>query len=79
MLPAGEHVSDVYLGDAGVLAAAAPATLLIDSSTIDVETSRAWRRREGRGFPWSMRRCPAALPARRRNADLHGRRLQRSV
>src|SRR3981189_559494 len=41
MLPAGEHVRDVYLGDAGVLAAAAPATLLIDSSTIDVETSRA--------------------------------------
>jgi 3-hydroxyisobutyrate dehydrogenase len=36
MLPAGEHVRDVYLGDAGVLAAAAPATLLIDSSTIDV-------------------------------------------
>ena len=31
MLPAGEHVRDVYLGDAGVLAAAAPATLLIDS------------------------------------------------
>ena len=27
MLPAGEHVRDVYLGDAGVLAAAAPATL----------------------------------------------------
>jgi 3-hydroxyisobutyrate dehydrogenase len=51
MLPAGEHVRDVYLGDAGVLAAAAPATLLIDSSTIDVETSRAVAQAaEGRGL-----------------------------
>jgi 3-hydroxyisobutyrate dehydrogenase len=40
MLPAGEHVREVYLGDGGVLAAAAPGTLLIDSSTIDVETTR---------------------------------------
>ena len=52
MLPAGEHVRDVYLGDAGVLAAAAPATLLINSSTIDVETSRAVAQAaEGRGLP----------------------------
>src|SRR6185312_3241773 len=34
MLPAGEHVRKVYLDD-GMLAAAAPGTLLIDSSTID--------------------------------------------
>ena len=40
MLPAGAHVRDVYLGDGGVLAAVAPGTLLIDSSTIDVETAR---------------------------------------
>jgi len=40
MLPAGEHVREVYLGTDGVLAAVAPATLLIDSSTIDVETAR---------------------------------------
>ncbi len=40
MLPAGEQVREVYLGDDGVLAAAAPGTLLIDSSTIDVETAR---------------------------------------
>jgi len=40
MLPDGEHVRDVYLGDNGVLAAAAPGALLIDSSTIDVETAR---------------------------------------
>jgi 3-hydroxyisobutyrate dehydrogenase len=40
MLPAGEHVREVYLGEGGVLAAVAPGTLLIDSSTIDVETAR---------------------------------------
>jgi 3-hydroxyisobutyrate dehydrogenase len=40
MLPAGDHVREVYLGEGGVLAAVAPATLLIDSSTIDVETAR---------------------------------------
>ena len=40
MLPAGEQVREVYLGDGGVLAAVAPGTLLIDSSTIDVETAR---------------------------------------
>jgi 3-hydroxyisobutyrate dehydrogenase len=41
MLPAGSHVREVYLGAAGVLAAAGDDTLLIDSSTIDVETARA--------------------------------------
>lgn len=40
MLPAGEHVREVYLGEGGVLAAVAPGTLLIDSSTIDVESAR---------------------------------------
>ncbi|MFP6743071.1 MAG: 3-hydroxyisobutyrate dehydrogenase [Alphaproteobacteria bacterium] len=40
MLPAGEHVRDVYLGDGGLFAAARPGALLIDSSTIDVETAR---------------------------------------
>jgi len=40
MLPAGEHVREVYLGGGGALAAVAPTTLLIDSSTIDVETAR---------------------------------------
>src|SRR5438270_10497709 len=41
MLPAGEHVREVYLGEEGVLAAAPAAALLIDSSTIDVQTARA--------------------------------------
>jgi 3-hydroxyisobutyrate dehydrogenase len=40
MLPAGEHVRDVYGREGGVIAAAAPGTLLIDSSTIDVATAR---------------------------------------
>jgi 3-hydroxyisobutyrate dehydrogenase len=41
MLPAGQHVRGVYLDGDGILASAAPGTLLIDSSTIDVETARA--------------------------------------
>ncbi|HUL08363.1 MAG TPA: 3-hydroxyisobutyrate dehydrogenase [Candidatus Acidoferrum sp.] len=40
MLPAGQQVRDVYLGPGGVIAKAAKGTLLIDSSTIDVETAR---------------------------------------
>jgi 3-hydroxyisobutyrate dehydrogenase len=40
MLPAGKHVREVYRGGKGVLAAARPGTLLIDSSTIDVTTAR---------------------------------------
>ncbi|WP_075221016.1 3-hydroxyisobutyrate dehydrogenase [Acuticoccus yangtzensis] len=40
MLPAGRHVADVVAGEAGVLSFAAPGTLLIDCSTIDVATSR---------------------------------------
>ncbi len=40
MLPAGAQVREVYLGDGGVLASAAPGTLLIDCSTIDVESAR---------------------------------------
>ncbi len=41
MLPAGQHVRDVYTGADGVLSAAGSNTLLIDSSTIDVESARA--------------------------------------
>ena len=41
MLPAGQHVRHVYAGPDGVLAAAAPGTLLIDCSTIDVDSARA--------------------------------------
>ena len=40
MLPAGQHVRETYLGPNGIIAAAAPGTLLIDCSTIDVATAR---------------------------------------
>ncbi|HEY3909996.1 MAG TPA: 3-hydroxyisobutyrate dehydrogenase [Stellaceae bacterium] len=40
MLPAGPQVRDVYLGNGGVLGRAARDALLIDCSTIDVETAR---------------------------------------
>jgi len=51
MLPAGPHVREVYAGEGGVLAAAAKGALLVDSSTIDVETAR-WAAAEAakRGF-----------------------------
>jgi 3-hydroxyisobutyrate dehydrogenase len=47
MLPEGRHVREVYLGDAGVIAHAGPGALLIDCSTIDVETARAVNRAAG--------------------------------
>ncbi len=51
MLPAGPQVREVYLGAGGILAAARPGALLIDSSTIDVETARAVAAAAGeRGF-----------------------------
>ncbi|MEM6972300.1 MAG: 3-hydroxyisobutyrate dehydrogenase [Pseudomonadota bacterium] len=39
-LPAARHVDAVYRGEGGILAAAAPGTVFIDTSTIDVETAR---------------------------------------
>jgi 3-hydroxyisobutyrate dehydrogenase len=40
VLPAGKHVLAVYDGPDGILAHAAPGTLLIDSSTIEVDAAR---------------------------------------
>jgi 3-hydroxyisobutyrate dehydrogenase len=40
MLPAGDDVREVYTGSGGVLEASTPGTLLIDSSTIDVQSAR---------------------------------------
>lgn len=40
MLPEGRHVRSVYMDQGGVFAAARAATLLIDCSTIDVDTAR---------------------------------------
>ena len=41
MLPAGQHVREVYLGPGGIIENANAGTLLIDCSTIDVESARA--------------------------------------
>jgi 3-hydroxyisobutyrate dehydrogenase len=40
MLPSGNEVREVYLGGDGVVVNANPGTLLVDSSTIDVESAR---------------------------------------
>ena len=40
MLPAGQQVREVYLGPGGIIENANAGTLLIDCSTIDVETAR---------------------------------------
>ena len=40
MLPAGDHVRSVYLGEDGLITAADKGTLFIDSSTIDVPSAR---------------------------------------
>ncbi len=40
MLPASKHVQQLYLGDAGILKAVRPGTLLIDSSTIAPAATR---------------------------------------
>jgi 3-hydroxyisobutyrate dehydrogenase len=51
MLPAGPHVRLVYAGEGGVLGAARKDALLVDSSTIDVDTARAVTEAAGkRGF-----------------------------
>ena len=41
MLPSGKEVREVYLGSSGIIDNANAGTLLIDCSTIDVETARA--------------------------------------
>ncbi|WP_104177995.1 3-hydroxyisobutyrate dehydrogenase [Cryobacterium sp. Y50] len=41
MLPKGEHARAVYFGEAGVFANADLKTLLVESSTIDIESSQA--------------------------------------
>ncbi|WP_028112013.1 3-hydroxyisobutyrate dehydrogenase [Ferrimonas kyonanensis] len=40
MLPAGQHVRGLYLGESGLVETVAQGTLLIDSSTIDAESAR---------------------------------------
>ena len=81
MLPAGQHVREVYLGSDGVLAAAGAGTLLIDSSTIDVATARDVAAAADRRGPGHARRAGVRRRRRRagRHAHLHGRRRRRSL
>ncbi len=52
MLPAGPQVREVYLGAGGILDNAAQDALLVDCSTIDVETAReVHERARSQGFP----------------------------
>ena len=51
MLPSGKEVREVYLGSGGVLASAPDGALLIDCSTIDVESARARAIAEGSCAP----------------------------
>jgi len=48
MLPAGAHVRDAWLGAGGMAAASAAGAVLLDCSTIDVETARDVTARVGR-------------------------------
>ena len=41
MLPAGKHVRGVYLGEGGIIENAQDGALIIDSSTIDIDSARA--------------------------------------
>lgn len=41
MLPAGQHVRSVYLDEGGILSVAKKGALLVDSSTIDIDSARA--------------------------------------
>lgn len=41
MLPAGAHVRSVYMGEGGILASVPAGAMLIDCSTIDVDSARA--------------------------------------
>lgn len=48
MLPAGTHVREAWLGAGGMAMASAPGAILIDCSTIDVDTARAVAAAAGR-------------------------------
>jgi 3-hydroxyisobutyrate dehydrogenase len=48
MLPAGRHVRDAWLGAGGMAVASAATAILIDCSTIDVDTARAVAAEAGR-------------------------------
>ena len=65
MLPSGQHVLDAYRGaggQPGLLETAAPGTMFLDCSTINVDEAREAAGTGGRRrppLPWTPR-CPAA-------------------
>jgi len=65
MLPAGKQVREVYLGVNGIVENANAGTLLIDCSTIDVETARGdvggHEHAHGALFEISQRACARTL------------------
>ena len=81
MLPAGPQVRAVYLGPDGVIARAKQGALLIDCSTIDVDTARAVAAEAARGRAADDRRAGFGRHDRRRgrHPDLHGRRRGRRL
>ena len=74
MLPEGRHVREVYLGEAGSSRAPIP-SLLIDCSTIDVDSAR--RSTGGCGAGLEVLDARRSRRRRRRDAHLHGRRQRR--
>jgi 3-hydroxyisobutyrate dehydrogenase len=68
MLPAGPQVRSVYLGEGGVLAPARNGALLIDCSTIDVETVRTVAEAAGPGSIYKTRQCRGAWRGRKAQA-----------
>jgi 3-hydroxyisobutyrate dehydrogenase len=64
MLPTGKQVREVYAGPGGVFEIAPRAAMLIDSSTIDVATSRAMHARAAElGFDYVDAPVTGAVPA----------------
>ncbi len=76
MLPAGPQVRAVYLGPDGIIAQAQKGALLIDCSTIDVETARLVAA-EAKAAGFEMLDAPVSggvIGAEAGTLDLHGRR-----
>ena len=67
MLPTGRHVREVYLDEGGVIGAAKAGALLIDCSTIDVESARAVAEAADEGGAGSAGLIKAALKSLGRN------------
>ena len=66
MVPTPKHVFDIYLGPNGVIANSKPDTILIDSSTVDPETSKkVFEEANKRGLEFVDAPVSGAVPAAR--------------